>query len=60
VTPEQRDLLARAGPVRPSGDQTPEQAFEVAVHGFRWACQLAGFDDPLPDPATVRAALVRL
>jgi hypothetical protein len=57
LTPEQHAVLVDRGPVRATGDQTHAQAVELAVAGFRAACQFEGI--PVPSGDAVRVALGR-
>lgn len=53
LNPEQLELLEGGTPggfVKPSGAQTPEQPVNMAVTGFRAACQFAGYE-PVPGRA---------
>ena len=56
LTPDQRALWTDLGmnePPRPSGEQTPAQAINLAVDSFRFLCRLDGL--PVPAEAEVRA-----
>ena len=56
MTPEQEQLwreLAYDKPPTPSGEQTPEQAVNLAIRNFQQACQFEGL--PVPSADDVRA-----
>jgi hypothetical protein len=61
LTPEQQAAFDEGPPIerrlRPSGQQTSEQARNFAVYSFRNACEFDGID--VPSEAAVEAALER-
>ena len=59
VTPEQKRVLQEMGPIQVSGQQTPEQAENLAVRSFLHWCELDGLR-PLPPESEVRAELHKL
>lgn len=57
-TPDQQALWEKHGWVEsptPSGDQTPEQAANLAVAEFQYICEFEGV--PAPSEKDVRAAM---
>ena len=58
LTPEQRALWTEVmGDLRPSGDQTAEQARAFAIDSFCHLCSLDGL--PIPSVAAVEAEIER-